>query len=237
MRLHLAERGMLENEEKRYYFTVKHDGDDKWKDVILLGTKLDTERDIIRRKGLASAAWYKNIKLLTSKSLPLLLRVQYFQAFVSSIFLYQCGTWTLPQYLNHKIDVFQRDFLRRIVGIKTHKGKNISNDALYKITQQKPWSETCRYRRLTLFGHTCRLPEGAPSKETLNECLRPYKRLVGGQKTTLLGTIKEDFNLEKISISEAQQIAQSKREYQNLVDRLMSRKKEGQQCDTVNSDT
>ena len=41
-----------------------------------------------------------------------------------------------------------------------------------------------------------------------------------GQKTTLLGTIKEDFNLEKISISEAQQIAQNKREYQNLVDLL-----------------
>ena len=45
------------------------------------------------------------------------------------------------------------------------------------------------------------------------------------QKTTLLGTIKEDFNLEKISISEAQQIAQNKREYQHRVDRLMSRKR------------
>merc|ERR1712240_816745 len=95
----------------------------------------------------------------------------------------------LTKHLNHKIDVFQRVFLRRIIGIKSQKGKNISNDALYKTTHQKPWFETCRYRRLTLFGHTYRLPEGAPSKETLNECLKPYKRLVGGQKTTLLGTI------------------------------------------------
>ena len=130
---HLKEHNLTENSDKREKFSISHNGDNTWKNTILLGSKLDTESDISRRKGLASAAWYKNIKLLTSKSLPLLLRVQYFEAFITSIFLYQCGIWTLPQYLNNKIDVFQRSFLRRIVGI-TYR-KNITNKELYKITK------------------------------------------------------------------------------------------------------
>ena len=146
---------------------------------------------------------------MTSKTLPLLLRVKYFEAFVTSIFLYQCGIWTLTKKLNNNIDVFQRVFLRRIVGIRYP--KKITNIELYKITNQRPWSEACKHRRLSLFGHTCRLPLGEPSREALTEALRPVKKLVGGQKTTLLSTIKSDLNTVGISIANAQQIGQDKK--------------------------
>ena len=117
-------------------------------------------------------------------------------------------------------------FLRRIVGIRYP--KTISNIELYKITNQKPWSEACQYRRLSLFGHTCRLPTGAPSKEALSEALRPVKKLIGGQKTTLLGTIKSDFNSVNVTIAEAQLIAQDKKEFHRLIGCVMSRTKESQ---------
>ena len=222
----LHEYGLGVNSEKTEKFSIKHDGDDTWKNTILLGSKLDTECDISRRKGLASAAWSKYTKLLTNKTLPLLLRTRYFDAFITSIFLYQCGIWTLSKKSANNIDVFQRIFLRRIVGIWYP--KKISNKELYKITDQKPWSEACKLRRLTLFGHTCRLPEGAPSKEALKEALRPVKKLSGGQKTTLLSTIKSDFNSVGISVAEAQLIAQDKKEYHKLVNRAMSCNSENQ---------
>ena len=74
----LKDHGLSVNEEKTEKFSVKHNGEDTWKKTVLLGSKLDTESDISRRKGLASAAWNKYTKLLISKTLPLLLRVKYF---------------------------------------------------------------------------------------------------------------------------------------------------------------
>ena len=222
--LHLKEYGLTENEDKREKFSISHNGNNTWKDTVLLGSKLDTESDINRRKGLASAAWNKNSKLLTNKTLPLLLRMRYFEAFISSIFLYQCGIWTLTDKLNHKIDVFQRLFLKRIVGIKyNHKSnKSISNKELYKITHQKKWSVVCKFRRLTLFGHTCRLPKGAPSRDALDESLRPVTKLIGGQKTTLISTITRDFKTIDKTIGEAILTAPNKKEYRKLVDSVMS---------------
>ena len=113
------------NKDKNEKFSVKRGGDNEWKEKILLGSKLDTVKDITRRKGLCSAAWAKYRNLLTSRKLPLLLRVSYFDTFVCSIFLYQCGIWTLDKKLENKIDVFQRVFLRRLVGI--YFPKKISN--------------------------------------------------------------------------------------------------------------
>ena len=141
--------------------------------------------------------------------------MQYFEAFITSIFLYQCDIWTLPHYLNNKIGFFSALFSQEVVGI-TYR-KNITNKELYNITKPQPWSETNRYRRLTLFGHTCRLPPGAPSKYALQECLKPYNRLVGGQKTTPMDTIQSDFKLESKTTSEAQLIAQDKSEYHRLI--------------------
>ncbi len=83
------------NTDKTENFSISHNGDEKWKDNILLGSKLDTNRDISLRTQLASAAWSKYKILLTNKTLPLLLRVKYFEVVISSIFLYQCGIWTL----------------------------------------------------------------------------------------------------------------------------------------------
>ena len=145
---------------------------------------------------------------------------------MSSIFLHQCGIWTLTEKLEKAVNVFQRLFLRRVVGICYP--KKISNKELYKITKQTPWSELCRKRRLTLFGHTLRLPEGAPSKEALFECIKPVKRPVGGQKQTLIKLIRKDLNSVNRTLEEAIQTAQNKRQYKALVESVMSYTRETQ---------
>ena len=91
-------------------------------------------------------------------------------------------------------------FLRRIVGIRYPKKIKKHRTQIQKlITNQRSWSEKCRLHRLTLFGHTCRLPTGAPSKEALKEVLTPVLKLPGGRKKNILiGTIKKDFESVEI---------------------------------------
>ena len=64
-----------------------------------------------------------------------------------------------------------------------------SNDKLYKVTKQTPWSEKIAKRRLTFFGHLCGLPETTPVKIALREALRPSKNPRGRLKTTYLQVI------------------------------------------------
>ncbi len=65
-----------------------------------------------------------------------------FQAYVAGIFLYNSEVWTLTEQLNHKIDVFQRKLLRRILNIKwTRKKSNIKlyqNKAMECYHLEKP---------------------------------------------------------------------------------------------------
>ena len=227
--MHLENSNFDVNKEKTERFSISHNGDETWKNTIVLGSKLDTESDISRRKQLASAAWSKYKILLQNKTLPLLLRVKYFETFISSIFLHQCGIWTLTKKLENHINVFQNNFLRWIVGIRYP--KKISNAELHKITNQRPWSEVCRRRRLSLFGHTCRLPQEAPSRKALFEALRKVPKLAGGQKKTLIGLIKEDLKTVGETIANAIDIAQDKHKFQELVLSVVSRQRETQQGD------
>ena len=65
-----------------------------------------------------------------------------------------------------------------------------SNDKLYQETKQTLWSEKIAKRRLSFFGHVCRLPETTPVKVALREALRPSKKPRGRPKTTYLQVIK-----------------------------------------------
>ena len=107
--------------------------------------------------------------------------------------------------------------------------QNITNKELYKITKQTPWSETCKERRLTLFGHTYRLPYGVPTKEALLEYIKSVKRLVGGQKLALIKLLRNDFKSVGVSLETALQISLNKIDYRKLLRRVMSSTSETQQ--------
>lgn len=89
---------------------------------------------IYTKKGIASSALNKHSKLLTNKTLPLLRREIYRGIYYQYFFLYQCGTWILKDKLKYKIYVFQRLFLKTIVGIRHYNKSNnsISNKEFYK---------------------------------------------------------------------------------------------------------
>ena len=143
---------------------------------------LDTRKDITRRKGLAMAANNKMKHIVENQHISTDITLRIFNAYVSSIFLYNSELWTITQALNHEIDVFQRILLRKIMKIKWQ--DHISNENLYTMTTQHPWSKTIKKRQFSWFGHLVRLPVETPVRKALTEFRRPVRKPKGKQKTT-----------------------------------------------------
>ena len=215
----LKERNLKVNESKTEEFSVKPNGNDDWKKCKLVGSLLDTTEDIKRRTSLANTA-YCNIKpILLSKRISTNIKIRVFKALIESIYLCNSEVWGLTTTQENAIDVFQRKFLRNILGIRYSAHNWISNDELYRITKQEPWSNTIRKRRLQFFGHVCRLHELTPARIALNEALRPVKRPKGGKRTTYIGTITKDLKKLHLSIDQATQLSANREVWRDLLRR------------------
>ena len=117
--------------------------DHEWKNCRFLGSLLGTEEEIKRRKGLAIGCLKSKKKFFSSKRLTLKNKAKLFNTYVGSIFLFNSELWTLTARDEKKIDSFQRRLLRSSV-LKCKWPKIIKNDDVYRLTKQKPWTETIR---------------------------------------------------------------------------------------------
>jgi len=214
----LAKRNLKINETKTEEYTIKRNGDDKWRHCKLVGSMLDTKEDIKRRKQLANNAFSKyKLTLLTSKLLSTNVKLRIFNCYIESIFFYNSELWGLTSTQENEIDILQRKLLRNILGIRYSANNWISNDELYEKTNQLRWSQTIRKRRISFFGHVCRLEEKTPAQVALKEAERPVKRTRGRAPTTYLATIKKDFyKLNISSLKDAAVIAQNREGYQSI---------------------
>ena len=210
------------NASKTEEFSITPTGDDKWQKCKLVGSLLDTTSDIERRKQAANSAYCKLKKVLLSKRLSLQLKLRVFRALVESIFLYNSEIWALTKTLENYIDVFQRKLLRNILGIRYSANNWLSNEDLYKVTSLRPWSSVIRWRRLSFFGHVCRLSDDTPAKKALEEALRPVKRRRGRAKTGYITTISQDLRYLDISIKEAMEYALDKSVWRQITARAMA---------------
>ena len=135
----LKSRNLQVNKNKTEEHHIKRNpGGEEWKKCKYLGTLLDTEEDIKRRKQLANAAFIQYKEILTSKKIELKVRLRLFNAYISSVFLYNSELWTLTKTQENKIDTFQRNLLRRLLNI--HWPFTISNEKLQEITCETNWS-------------------------------------------------------------------------------------------------
>ena len=213
----LTRRNLTINREKTERYTIERGGNDKWKTCKLTGSLLGTAEDIKRRKQLANAAFSKFRSTLTSKRLSTSTKIRILRAVIESIFLYNAELWGLTKQQENEIDSFQRTLLRNTLNIRYSLGNWISNEKLYRITRTSPWSMEIKRRRLSFFGHACRLPDDAPAKRTIFEAERKEKKPKGGQKTTLLSTIKKDLKELGIkTIQEGMCKAQNRKKWNNL---------------------
>lgn len=186
----LKTRNLSINASKTEEFEVSREGNDSWKSCKFLGSLLDTECDIKRRKSLSLVAFAKLKDVFKHKKISRNSKIRVFNVYVKSVFMYNSELWTLSKKLENDIDIFQRRLLRQI--LKIHYPDIISNENLYKKAKQKPWSDIIRKRRLSWIGHLLRLPENTPARQALKTYLNPAKRPQGRPKLNWVTQVQKD---------------------------------------------
>ena len=179
-----------------YNPTIKDTTPD-WRKCKLLGSYLDTDKDIENRKKMALETHQKFNKIFKSKIIDTKLKIKTFNIYIACVFLYNSETWSMNTTLELKVDRFQRKLLRYTLGIQWP--DTLSNEQLkYFAEDYEPWSMTIRRRRLNLLGHIMRLSEETPVRIAIYENFKNDKYKVGRPKQTWLQTVKED--MSKINI-------------------------------------
>ena len=216
----LAERGLHINDTKTEEYKIQRKGNVDWKKCKLLGSLLDTENDIKRRKGLAIAAINTLKYIFNSSKLNIKTKLRVFNCYISSIFLYNSELWTLTKTKENQIDSFHRRLIRTsCLNIKWP--NKISTTKLYEITNLNLWSNQIRKRQLRWFGHLTRLPENTPAKIAFKHALEPVKRPPGKPTLTwismMIQRFKSDFN---ISLEEAMKMAYDRKLWRTLINKI-----------------
>ena len=188
----LDRRNLTVNVGKTEEFVIDKQHHD-WKKCKLLGSLLDTEEDIKRRKGLAIDALNKIKFIIDNNKLPLRSKLLAFDAYVASIFLYNSEIWTITKRLENQIDVFHRKIIKEKI-MKIFYPKVISNEEFYKRTKCTPWSVIVEKRRLKWFGHLMRLPPDTPARKALEYATAQYAKPRGRPKMTWLAMFKKQLS-------------------------------------------
>ena len=103
----LVQRESKINESKTEEYTNKRDNcDNCWRDCKLLGSLLDTQNDIKRRKVLAINATNKLKHLFLNKGVTISVKTALFKSYIIPIFLYNSELWTLINNMHRKVDSF-----------------------------------------------------------------------------------------------------------------------------------
>ena len=170
-----------------------------WRKCKLLGSMLDTQVDINRRKLLTIDSMKSFQDIYKSKRISTALKVRTFNAYSASVFLYNSELWTLTDTLEKKIDSFHRKLLTRVINICWP--KLISNERLYEKTEATKWSVIIRKKRLNWLGHLMRLDRQTPVRLALFESLQPGRRKRVRPRLTWMMLIEKDLELGDIKVN------------------------------------
>ena len=166
-----------------------------YKNIKLLGTKLDTQSDIAARKTKVWGPMKRHRNYFKSKRLSVAHKVRIYRTYVEPILLYNSETWALTTTMEKRLDSFHRKLLR--ISLNYIYPKTISNEKLYTLTKEVPISSKIKKRRLSLLGHILRLHPETPVQKALEHYLTPLPRPVGRPPLTWIALITKD--LENIS--------------------------------------
>ena len=196
--LKLKQRNLIISQDKTEEYCINKN-DDSWKSCKYLGSYLDTEKDITKRKQLSMMAYQKYKLKLESNKISLNVRARLFNVYVTSIFMYNSELWTLTKKLENEIDVFQRRLLKKMLKIKYP--NIISNVRLYEKMKEIAWSKKIRTRRLKWTGHLLRLDENTPAYKSFKESNNTFKIYKNTNKKTWKKVINEDLKSIGLDLS------------------------------------
>ena len=98
----LSERNLNVNKEKTEEYNIRRNESASWKKCKYLGSLLDTEEDIKRRKGSAISTCARLTKMLENKATSLRTKVRIVKVYIESVFMYNAELWTLTKQLEKR---------------------------------------------------------------------------------------------------------------------------------------
>ena len=138
-----------------------------------VGSLIDDDKDVERRKQLATVALYKlNNVWIKGNKLKTSTKIKLYKSLVKSILFYSCRTWALTLTEKERLYAYHRKQLKQILNIRYP--KKITNKSLYRICQEKPLSLQILSARRSLFGHILRRDKDIPA----NKATRAYSSLM-----------------------------------------------------------
>ena len=135
----LRKRDLILNPTKTEEYTITNK-DDYWKNIKILGSYIETRRDITNRKILCINAAEQLTHIFKNNNISLNTKLKIFNTYCSTIFLYNSELWSLNKETTNEVDAFQRRMFRRYVICKQYP-QIISNEDVYDITKQIIWSK------------------------------------------------------------------------------------------------
>ena len=213
----LKSRQLIINDSKTEEYIVSKRNHD-WRTYKLLGSLLDTERDIERRKNLAINSAIRLKFLFFNKNITIKTKLQLLSTYVQPIFLYNAELWTLTKTLNEKVDTFQRRLLRTYVHNIKWPDK-ISNNDLYEKSNVVIWSKHIRIRRLKWFGKLSRLDVATPARQALEYALEPFQRPRGRPPLTWISLVTQELKRDlKLNWNDAFNLAKDEKSWKKIID-------------------
>ena len=191
---------------------------------VYLGSLVDTScrssPEIRRRIGIARQTFKDLERGVWRSKLTLTTKLRIYNVSVIAGLLYAGETWTMTAADYDRLDAFDSQCLRRILGIRWQ--DFVTNAEVRRRTQQPLASITLKARRLSLFGHTARLAPTTDTRVALDGALVPprgWKRPRGRPRKTWLSTIKDDLAPFSIGLFSAVQKAQDRQGWRSLTHR------------------
>jgi hypothetical protein len=86
-------------------------------------------------------------------------KIRIFNTNVKSVLLHASETWKITNQITRRLKIFVNKCSRRIMNIKST--DKITNEELWRITQQKPVENQTKRRKCDWIGHTLRKEAGA----------------------------------------------------------------------------
>ena len=173
--------------------------------------------DIRQRIGKARGAFAKLRPVWRSRNYSRRMKIKVYQACVLSLLLYGSECWRTTVHDLRKLQSFHTSCLRNILHIFWP--KKISNNELFKLTEQEDTSIVLTRKRWSWVGHVFRRESTSISKVALTWTPQG-KRKIGRPNSSWRRTAEAELQGLNLTWGQASQLAKDRQEWKRLVDAL-----------------
>jgi hypothetical protein len=111
---------------------------------------MEEEEDIASRTKKAKGVFVQLYTVWRNRNISKRVKIRLFNTNVKSVLLYDCESWKTTNQIKRRLQIVVNKCLRRITNIKWT--EKITNEELWRITQQKPIENQMKRRKWNWIG-------------------------------------------------------------------------------------